>query len=576
MRRIIIIIALALFAMTGKAQLSEMIVESIEDVGENLNPEYDRTRKAMASIEVVTNQSMEGLTIVDNGQAGPKVGAANTDTHFFGHAVASDVMSAKYITLLHPNFQPLNIELANYKNVYPLKGNRAYRITVSIPSAQLVAANKAFDQLDYDLADTLYRNIVIPENERDIAKIRLATIADMKTKLADARRFEAAGDRNSKARAMIIYKDIHRLTKSTVARARKAMLERSLFPNSDHRESDTVGVSELTVVSCKETSGVEAKTNTKIDRIDPAQPYYALIIVSIPLDSVTFSCKDVLHNVFTEKGEYYVTMEPGGTGVITPFVVKHHDCRPLSITLKDYNIEKLKSGVTYRMAIAAPSFDMMEADRNYAVLEFDNALPIYSRIDSLASEYSEAEVALARKRKQICIAYDQQRDMWEDLRNEVNTGGKLIDREDICKKIDKLIELSNMFAELDIPSAAAIIESVKKLRVMYEKCYHLSLHVTGEKGQMKASKLYVEFKRDKYKQVEVARKLPGKNNEYRLFLPEDLSEYVANGGKVKFTVAEGINDKGGIDGHKSWEKEIVKDGNNLNIVYDMIINNSQK
>jgi hypothetical protein len=93
---------------------------------------------------------------------------------------------------------------------------------------------------------------------------------------------------------------------------------------------------------------------------------------------------------------------------------------------------------------------------------------------------------------------------------------------------------------------------------------------------MKAPRLYVEFKGDKYKRVVVAQKLPGKNNEYRLFLPEDLSEYVANGGKVKFTVAERINDKGGIDGHKSFEKEIVKDGKNLNIVYDMIINNSQK
>jgi hypothetical protein len=269
-------------------------------------------------------------------------------------------------------------------------------------------------------------------------------------------------------------------------------------------------------------------------------------------------------------------MEPGENGVNTPFVIKHPDCRPLSVTLKDYNIAKLKSGITYRMSIAAPSFDMMEADRNYAVMEFDNALPLYSRIDSLASEYPAADVALARNRKQICIAYDQQRDLWEDLRNEVNTGGKLIDREDICKKIDKLIELSYMFVDLGLPYAAATIESVKRLRVMYEKCYHLSLHVTGEKGQMKAPRLYVEFKGDKYKRVVVAQKLPGKNNEYRLFLPEDLSEYVANGGKVKFTVAERINDKGGIDGHKSFEKEIVKDGKNLNIVYDMIINNSQK
>jgi hypothetical protein len=573
-RSLFIIAALVLCAISGKAQLSEMLVESIEDVGENTNPEYDRTRKPMAAIEVVTNQPMQGLVIIDNGQAGPKTDAVNTDTTFYGHAVASDIMWAKTITLLHPDFQPLNIDLSKYPDVYPPKGERSYRISVSIPSAQLVLANKAFDQLKYDEAEELYRGITTPENEYNIAQMRLATIADLKTKLSEARKYEILSDKNGKVRAMFIYKDIHRLTKSTVAKARKAKLERSLFHNKERSENDTIGVSLLTVASCKETNGVEAKTNTKIERIDPAQPYYALIIVSVPLDSVTFSCENVLHNVFTEKGEYYVTMEPGEKGVNTPFVIKHRDCRPLLVNLKDYNIDKLKSGITYRMSIAAPSFDMMEADRNYAVLEFDNALPLYSRIDSLASEYPEADVALARKRKQICIAYDQERDTWEDLRNEINTGGKLIDRDDICKKIDKLVELSNLFVDLDIPSASATIESVNKLRVKYEKCYHLSLHVTGEKGAMKSPKLYVEFKHDKYKKVEVARKLPGKNDEYRLFLPEDLSEYVANGGTVKFTVAEKINDKGGIDGHKSWEKEIVKDGKNLNVTYNMVINNS--
>lgn len=574
MKRSFLTIAIVtLMSLLGRAQLSEMLVESIEDIGENLSPEYDRTHTPMAAFEVVTNQPMRGLVIVDNSYAHAAPNKQNTTTHFYGSAVAAASLSAKYITLSHPDFQTLNIQLDKYPALYPLKGDRTYRITISVPSALLVEANKAFDQLMYDKAEELYGKITAPENERNIAQIRLASLPDLRDKLYEARKYEFSSEKANKVRAMIIYKDIYRQTKSTLARQRQMKLEKVLLPNKP-RLDEKIGVSQLSVAKVEETTGMEAKTNQQIDRLDPSKPYYALIIVTMPLDSVKFSCDNALHNVFMSKGDYYVTMEPGEVGVNSLFVIHHRDCRDLGLRLKDYGLTELKSGVTYRISVNVPSLDVMEADRYFSVMDFGNAYPIYSRIDSLASQYSPDEVSLSRRRAEQCLAYGPLSDTWDDLRNEINAGGKLVDRREMCEKIDTFVGISDIFVGLGIPYASFAAESVKKMRVKYEKCYHLSLRVTGENGQMKTNRLYVEFRRGKTKTIEVARKLPGKNNEYRLFLPEELSDFVSDGGKVTFQVAEKLNDKGGIAGHKSLEQEIVKSGNNMNITYDMIIKNT--
>jgi hypothetical protein len=572
MKRILFILsAIALSVLPGKAQLSEMIVESIVDIGANITPEYDRTKNAMAGIEVVTNQPMPGLTIVDNGQAGPLSTHLDTDSVFYGHAVASTIMSAKYLTLVHPDFKPLNIELEKYPKVYPLKGDRIYRVTVSIPSAQLVSANKAYNLLQYDEATSLYEGITRPDNERDIAQIRLKSIPEFKEKLANAERFVAEGGKNNQIRAMFIYKDIHQQTKSTLAMERYLQLSRILFPNRSNVEGQVVGISELKVDTVTETNGVEAKTHTSIPRIDPSQPYYALLIVSVPLDSVTFSCKDAYHSDFLEKGEHYVVMKPGENGVNNEFVIKHRDCKDLSVRLKDYNISTLKSGITYRMTVSAPSFDMMEADRHFSALDFDCALPIYSRIDSLAAEYPADDARLAKVRKSQCLVCMDYQDMWEQLRNEVNSGGKLIDRKAMCAKIDTLITLSNFFSELGIASVKGTIEGAEKLKEMYQKCYHLTLLVTFAKGQPNSKELYVEFKRGNYTQVETARKLSGKKNEYRLFLPLELSEYVSRGGQVEFNVGTKKKNDHENGGTQSTKQIIRKDGENMNITFNTII-----
>lgn len=599
-------LCLSLASLTAGAQLNELHFLSVEDGGSNDTGETVGRRKLPGCrFEIVPSAPVEGLAVVTTAQMAPSAFPPAPPAMAAGLGSPKNPKS-RMLVVTADGFMPLTVNLEEVApEIYPLDPSRTYRVNVAVPSVALVSANNAFEALDFDKAPGLYRKVIdsdAPEWERIVAETRHGLVPELRQMLANARRHTTSPDPVSRFKAARYWNRIYRHTRSATARAKRDSL-RVLLPAKARQSSgiDPTGISRLTLDTLYTSTGAEAKTSRDVrqrpipaDALpakdgkasgtdDSSRPYWAALIVRTPLAGATFTRTDgsaaALDTVMYRDGEYWLVIRPGAGTASARFTINHHDCAPLEFSMADHGITEVKPMITYRAEISAPSADVMAADRHFAAMEFDDAMPLYATIAADSLDTSPGRIRERREaenRALLCLAYGPWMEQYNDLREKVNRGGVEIDRRLLTARIDSILAISRRFEAAGIPAAAQIRTLNEGRLEEYRHCFHMVVNVSQiEQGTKLGNEIFVEFDAHGLnKTVLPARRIPSKDvhrHAFHLFVPREFSDRLTAGQKISFKAAAKVKENRKDLISPSVSHDFSGSTDNMNIIYNVIL-----
>lgn len=498
-----------------------------------------------ADIEIVFSDPLEGVKVVKDNNARPAANRTNTPTTVYAQVLDIQGHTGKALTITHPDFVPCYIEFDKIGLTEPVKAGNSYKITVEVPGLDYVNANKAFANLDFDKASTLYNKYLTDENApyATSAKSRLEQMESLANLVDFVKQNQSSSDLTTRRKLYVVAKDLYKKTGARKAYELFTKLEKELIPNKVADEE--TGVSRMTInkVWHDPQKDISAMSETRLPK-ENGEHMYAQLMVEVGLDNVTFEGIEQFMDAERKNGIYYVFVPKGSQSAET-FYVCHPDFEPFPVALKDYSFDEVKGGRDYHISIAVPPRTIMEADRAFGALDFNSAMLLYSDILLNADLYDENILqGAAENLNNISSLVDENyAGTWNRIRGELNKIGSA-SREVLAAKTDSLIQIASTLKERGVPGMAYNVKRYQQRKDEYLHSVYLDLSArainenreviiaNGKEKPVEMKSLWLEYKIPGEKQTFRQHVYSSKPGDFNTYVPRQVSAWlVAHPGK---------------------------------------------
>lgn len=572
-----------LMAPAAFAQLSKLNPQSMEHLDvPNSGAEN------WAHIEIAFSEPVEGMTVVaDSRNSSQDPEKASTPKSVFarGITIAPAGIFAKKVTLHHPDFMRCVIHFDSIGFKQTLKPGESYRINVEVPSSKLVKANKAFADLDFDAAKTLYSQVLdnpLSQDEAAVAAQRTGVIGELNPATEYLRANGSKTDKNTRFRCLKAAEMIYGKTHSRKAYAQWQEIRKDLYGNKSNTDYDD-GVTELRLDTLFLVNGDNRPmSDTELPHDAEGNPIYSWINVNVDLKEVTFTGGNQFKDAEMKDGAYRLYVPKGKPAAI---VMHQPDCAPLSINPADFGIDEIKPASVYEVKVKSPAVAVIEADKAFGNLDFPTAQMLYESILDSPTDFDDysLELASARYEDVTPLVSNDMKSRWNELRKEVNLKGGPLTRQEISAKCNQLASIASDLAKMNVPGMKRKADTYSKLAKDYKTAVYLNINAKevnknkevalDKNGNPKAytgGRIVLVFDKIGYmKDYEVVLEPTG-TGSYRKYLPLNVSEYlVRTGGKgVKVTPKQRVWKGNGLKLEKigdDFEIDLDDDDRNFSI-----------
>lgn len=543
-RILTICVLLSLAPLSSVAQLASL--KPVDMVKSEVPNSGDKT---FANIRINFSEPLEGVKVVRNNDAKPDDNNTNSPTVLYAQALSLPQHTAKTVTITHPDFIPCVITFSELGYKEPIKAGDTYDITVDVPSMTYVNANKAFAELDFSKALSLFNEYLENENSEyeTSAQNKITLIHQLKTLSDFVNAHKNSSDITTQRKVYLAAKELYQKSGSWEAYKIYSELDKKLLPT---RIGDEItGVSEMTIDSVwhDPVKDISAMSEKRLPLVN-GENYYAQIMVEVGLDGVEFDGIEQFMPAERRQGIYYVYV-PKGEEQAETFYIIHPDFQPLPVALKDYGIESVKGGRDYHIRINNPPRTIMEADRAFGSLDFNSALLLYADVLQNANLYDEnvlQKTAQNIQNVENLVEEDYATD-WNRIKTELNHTG-LASREYLASKTDSLLNLATALKEKGVPGMDYNIKKYKERKDEYLHSVYIKLtakelnsnnHVVIANGMEKPLELksiWVEYQvNNNTIRQRLYASSPG---EYSGYMPKAVSDWLSGhpGKSLKATI----------------------------------------
>ena len=539
-----VFIFLSFTTLSSFAQLA-----SLKPIEMNKTEDANTGDKTFANIRINFTEPLEGVKVVRNNDAKPDDNNANSPMTVYAQALSLPQHTAKAVTITHPDFIPCVITFSEVGFNEPISAGDTYDITVEVPAMTYVNANKAFANLDFPQALSLFNEYLESENtEFSTSAQNKITLINQLQNLSDfVNANKNSSDLTTQRKVYLAAKDLYQKSGSWEAYKIYSELDKKLLPSKIGDE--ITGVSEMKIDSVwhDPVKDISAMSEKRLPLVD-GENYYAQIMVEVGLDGVEFDGIEQYMPAERRQGIYYVYV-PKGEEQAQTFYIIHPDFQPLPVALKDYGIESVKGGRDYHIRIQNPPRTVMEADRAFGSLDFNSALLLYADVLQNAYLYDEnvlQEAAQNIQNVENLVEEDYATD-WNRIKTELNHTG-LASREFLASKTDTLLNLATTLKEKGVPGMDYNIKKYKERKDEYLHSVYIKLtakelnsnnHVVianGVEKPLDLKSIWVEYELNNNTiRQRLYASSPG---EYSGYMPKAVSEWLTShpGKSIKATI----------------------------------------
>ena len=522
---------------------------SLKPVDMVISEEPNTGDKTFALIRINFTEPLEGVKVVRNNDAKPDDNNANSPTTVYAQALSLPQHTAKTVTITHPDFIPCVINFSELGYNDPIKAGDIYDISVEVPSMTYVNANKAFAELNFSEALSLFNKYLENENpEFATSAQNKVTLINQLKNLADfVNTNKKSADLTTQRKVYLAAKELYQKSGSWEAYKIYAELEKKLLPSRIGEE--VTGVSNMTIDSVwhDPVKDISAMSEKRLPLVD-GENFYAQIMVEVGLDGVEFDGIKQFMPAERRQGMYYIYVSKGEESAETFYII-HPDFQPLPVALKDFGIESVKGGRDYHIRINNPPRTIMEADRAFGSLDFNSALLLYADVLQNAYLYDEnilQEAAQNIQNVENLVEEDYATD-WNRIKMELNHTG-LASREYLASKTDTLLNLAIALKSKGVPGMDYNIKKYKERKEEYLHSIYIKLtakelnsnnHVVianGVEKPLDLKSIWVEYQ---LKDATVRQRLYASSpGEYSGYMPKVVSDWLSNhpGKSIKATI----------------------------------------
>ena len=490
--------------------------------------------KTFADIEIIFDSQLDNVKVVKNNDARQNPDKTNTETTIYAQALVSPKYVSKGVTLTHPDFLPLSIEFANLGFTDYVEAGATYRITVEVPDPEIVEANKAMGNLDYEKAQGLYeRYLENGDGEfASLAKQRVELIRELAPRIQYLRETEKSKERPVKIRRMMAAKDIYDKTTAKKAYEIYRDLQQELLPNRIDTEE---GVTKIKVDSVWfNPQDRRAQSDRSLPLVD-GNPFYSWITVEAGLDDLSFDWPEQFRDAEKIDGVYrvYVAKTEG----IPTLLITHPDCQPLEVCLSDYGIETIGGGNVYSVKLSTPPAAVMEADRAFGNLDLNAATTLYSDILLNESSYDEGVLQTVSESLVNIDKVKRYVDDWKRIKSELSQT-QSASREQLAAKTDTLIRIASELQRYNVPGMERNRRRYEQRKEEYLNSVFLTFmaseinshrEISIENGKPKPTSqksLYLLYKIPKDNTVYRQHVYAGAPGVFTTYLPREVSKWL--------------------------------------------------
>ena len=412
MVRAVVLLCFIYVSATGHAQFSDMSIVGIKRIGHVDNgPVHSFSKKLWALIQLeITDMpanDINGSRIVPLGQKNIVL-PDKDDKVYDAYAGAWEYNYAKEITLHHPDFNNCKINFEDYLDSPQLESGMAYRIQLKVPSAFLIEANTAYNNLDFRKAAKIYAGIVSDPKangeEKIIASNHLTDIdsliswSDSAQKYEELARSQQGKERDrSLYRSRIYYKKIS--TEKGLVNAGLKYEEVNRLLGIKSKSSDYCLNSLKKISAEKDAKSVRALGNDAVTyagkNVSDIRKS-ALIIITAPVkDAARVQSNRAVKTTFKKDNEIWLYLKTEiDKNEKNPllFTLTHPDFTQFDFRLSDFDDQcSLEGGCVYRVKLDSPSLIMMMANKRLAALDLKDARTLfsYNYADGDEQEYAD-------------------------------------------------------------------------------------------------------------------------------------------------------------------------------------------
>ena len=525
----------ALFSLAPLASVAQLA--SLKPIDMVKSEEPNNGDKTFATVRINFTEPLEDVKVVRNNDAKPDENRANSPTTVYAQALSLPQHTAKAVTITQPDFIPCVITFSELGYKQPIKAGETYDITVEVPSMTYVNANKAFANLDFPKALSLFNEYLESENSEYVtsAQNKITLINQLKNLSDYVNANKYSSDLTTQRKVYLAAKELYQKSGSWEAYKIYSDLEKKLLPSRIGEE--VTGVSEMTIDSVwhDPVKDISAMSEKRLPLVD-GENFYAQIMVEVGLDGVEFDGIEQFMPAERRQGIYYVYV-PKGEERAETFYIIHPDFQPLPVALKDYGIESVKGGRDYHIRINNPPRTIMEADRAFGSLDFNSALLLYADVLQNANLYDEnvlQEAAQNIQNVENLVEEDYATD-WNRIKTELNHTG-VASREYLASKTDTLLNLATTLKAKGVPGMDYNIRKYKERKDEYLHSVYIKLtakelnsnnHVVIANGQEKPldlKSIWVEYDvNDTPVRQRLYASSPG---EYSGYMPKVVSDWL--------------------------------------------------
>lgn len=413
MVRAVVLLCFIYVSATGHAQFSDMSIVGIKRIGHVDNgPVHSFSKKPWALIQLeITDMpanDINGSRIVPLGQKNIVL-PDKDDKVYDAYAGAWEYNYAKEITLHHPDFNNCKINFEDYLDSPQLESGMAYRIQLKVPSAFLIEANTAYNNLDFRKAAKIYAGIVSDPKangeEKIIASNHLTDIDSLISWSDSAQKYEAlAQSQQGKARERSLYRS--RIYYKKISSERGLVNAGLKYEDINkllgiNKESSDYSLNSLKKISAKKDAksvralGNDAVTYEYAEKKGTDIRKSALIIITVPVKEATVLSDRAVKPTFEKDNEIwlYLKTEIDKTDKNPVlFTVTHPDFTQFDFRLLDFDDQcSLEGGCVYRVSLDPPSLIMMMANKRLAALDLEDARTLfnYNYADGDEQQYAD-------------------------------------------------------------------------------------------------------------------------------------------------------------------------------------------
>lgn len=538
------IVLLFLVSLPSVAQLA-----SLKPIDMVKTEELNNGDKTFAQIRINFTEALEDVKVVRNNDAKPDDNNANSPTIVYAQALSLPQHTAKSVTITQPDFIPCVITFGEIGYNEPIKAGDTYDITVEVPSLTYVNANKAFSQLDFSKALSLFNEYLESENSEyaTSAKNKITLINQLKTISDYVNANKNSTDLTTQRKVYLAAKELYQKSGSWEAYKIYSDLEKKLLPSKIGEEVTGVSVMTIDSVWHDPVKDISAMSEKRLPLVD-GENYYAQIMVEVGLDGVEFDGIEQFMPAERRQGIYYLYV-PKGEEQANTFYIIHPDFQPLGVALKDYGIESVKGGRDYHIRVNNPPRTVMEADRAFGALDFNSALLLYADVLQNAYLYDEnvlQDAAQNIQNVENLVEEDYATD-WNRIKTELNHTGSA-SREYLVSKTDTLINLASALKSKGVPGMDFNIKKYNERKDEYLHSIYLQLtakelnsnnHVVISNGVEKPldlKSIWIEYNVDE--KIVRQRLYASSPGEYSGYMPKVVSDWLTKhpGKSLKATI----------------------------------------